>query len=160
MKNHRMYKRWLGMITRCDPDNKDKYAYRNYAGRGISVCDEWKDFQTFIDWVEKNGFKEGLSIDRINNDGNYEPDNCRFADSLTQASNRRKPADISKIPPVYNRLGYACRKKRRLLEISQTKLANTVGINQASITNFENGRNGLSSKTLDKILNALSIDVS
>lgn len=77
-----------GMKQRCNnPNNKN---YEKYGGRGIRICTEWlNDPKIFFDWAIKNGYKEGLSIDRINVNGNYEPDNCRWTDSETQCLNQR-----------------------------------------------------------------------
>lgn len=77
-----------GMKQRCNnPNNKN---YEKYGGRGIRICTEWlNDPKKFFDWAIKNGYKEGLSIDRINVNGNYEPDNCRWTDSETQCLNQR-----------------------------------------------------------------------
>ena len=83
----RFYLTWHNMIKRCtNPNNRD---YKNYGGRGISVCEEWLDIRNFIEWAELT-YSEGLSLDRINNDGNYEPNNCRWTDNSTQILNRRR----------------------------------------------------------------------
>lgn len=78
---------WHGMKDRCyNPKNK---SFHNYGGRGISVCDEWMSSDAFIEWAIENGWEEGLQLDRINTDGNYEPNNCRFVTQLENARNRR-----------------------------------------------------------------------
>ena len=77
--------------SRCyNPKNK---FFKDYGGRGIKVCDEWiKDFEMFYEWSIKNGFRKGLSIDRIDNDGDYSPENCRWVDMRTQ--NRNKKSNV------------------------------------------------------------------
>ena len=75
------------MKQRCNNPNAGKFP--QYGGRGISVCKEWSDnFLSFFSWATENGYKEGLSIDRINPDGNYEPDNCRWTTNKVQCNNK------------------------------------------------------------------------
>lgn len=88
MLNTRIYKIWEEMKCRCF--NKNYKRYHDWGGRGIKVCDEWKNsFQAFYDWSMKHGYKDNLSIDRIDNDGNYEPSNCRWATCKEQNRNKR-----------------------------------------------------------------------
>lgn len=83
-KNTPLYNIWIEMRVRCR--NK---KYERYAGRGISVCEEWdKDFMNFYNWAMANGYKKGLSIDRIDNDGNYCPENCRWVTNKVQQNNK------------------------------------------------------------------------
>ena len=75
------------MKTRCSNSKRAKYA--RYGGRGIKVCKEWEtDFQAFHDWAMDNGYEDHLSIDRINNDGDYSPENCRWITMAAQAANK------------------------------------------------------------------------
>lgn len=84
----KLFQVWNMMLTRCNPSHADKYIY--YAGRGIRVCEEWKDFSVFREWSLSNGYSQGLSIDRIDTNGDYEPNNCRWATPSQQSRNTRK----------------------------------------------------------------------
>lgn len=85
-RRKRIYDIWKGMNNRCNNPNNEKYS--RYGERGILICDEWKNFDTFYNWAINNGYQDNLSIDRINNNGNYEPNNCRWADNIIQQNNK------------------------------------------------------------------------
>ena len=86
MSNHELYGTWKAMMGRCyDKNNKRYYCY---GGRGIVVCKAWHNVKVFIDWAISHGWKSELTIDRIDNDGNYTPKNCRWATYKQQSNNK------------------------------------------------------------------------
>lgn len=81
----KLYKRWKAMNERCSPSSpKRKY----YAEKGVKVCDEWKSAENFYEWAMNNGYRDDLTLDRNDNNGNYEPNNCRWATQKQQVRNR------------------------------------------------------------------------
>lgn len=90
MSKTRIWNIYQGMVKRCN--NKEEPAYKDYGGRGITICDEWtgnEGMEKFFDWAFKNGYKDDLEIDRIDVNGNYEPSNCRWATPSQQSRNKR-----------------------------------------------------------------------
>ena len=86
IKTNRLYRIWGHIKTRCFNPNYENF--HRYGGRGITMCDEWRNnFRSFERWALCNGYHEKLSIDRINNDGNYEPSNCRWVSQSEQNKN-------------------------------------------------------------------------
>ena len=89
-----MYQIWANMKYRCN--NPTYKRYDRYGGRGIIVCDEWNDnFKDFYDWAINNGYQDDLTLDRIDNNGNYEPNNCRWATYTQQNYNRGISFDVT-----------------------------------------------------------------
>lgn len=87
-KGTRLYNIWKNMRQRCNnPKNPD---FTLYGARGVTVCEEWDDFAVFRDWAESHGYRDELTLDRIEPDGNYEPSNCRWATWREQRLNQRR----------------------------------------------------------------------
>lgn len=87
-KSHtRLHNIWVGMRNRCNDPNSRIYKY--YGGRGIKVCDEWDSYVAFENWALQNGYEKTLTIDRIENEMGYSPNNCRWVTQTEQSKNRR-----------------------------------------------------------------------
>lgn len=117
MTNTRLHEIHSGMLKRCY--NQNSKPYKNYGARGIKVCDEWKnDFKTFYDWAMINGYQDNLTIDRIDVNGNYCPENCRWVNKTTQARNTRNNHFIT-----YNNETHCLSEWAEILNISYRKLS-------------------------------------
>ena len=92
---HPVYHIWTGMMNRCY--SKCNSFYKDYGGRGITVCEEWHDVKNFCEWAEKTGYRKPLTIERINVNGNYEPSNCTWITQAEQGLNKRNTVRI-----IYN----------------------------------------------------------
>lgn len=86
-ENAALFNTWQTMKSRCENPNRTKY--KDYGGRGIKVCEEWHEASNFILWALNNGYERGLQLDRIDNDGDYCPENCRFVTPKENSRNRR-----------------------------------------------------------------------
>ena len=86
MSDTRLYRIYKHILNRCN--NKNDNRYDRYGARGITICEEWKDFNHFAEWALANGYNDKLSIDRINVNMGYSPDNCRWADAHQQSNNK------------------------------------------------------------------------
>lgn len=126
LKDHTLYRKWYGMKTRCF--NQNYQNYDRYGKRGITICDEWlNSFESFYNWAMQNGWKEGLEIDRINTDGNYEPSNCRFVKTIINNRNR----SISKL--TSNEVLDIRNTKLLIPEIKQIELAEAFKIHPSTV---------------------------
>lgn len=122
LTNTKLFKIWQNMKNRCYNKNADNYSY--YGGRGIKICNEWLyDFVCFYDWANKNGYKDGLTIDRIDGNGNYEPNNCRWANFIQQANNKVNNRILE-----YNGEKHTMAQWSRILKINNRTLS--TGINR------------------------------
>ena len=118
VRNH-LRAKWWSMVRRCTLDNDP--AWENYGGRGIRVCPEWEhDFEAYYHWAIREGYQLGDSVDREDNEGNYEPSNCRMADRKTQQRNRRGSVFLNEqldlIEEVHQRTGISIMTLRKRLQ--------------------------------------------
>lgn len=131
MARTKLYHVWQGMKARCDNPSHGSFAY--YGGRGISVYEAWLDPDVFMEWARRAGYREGLEIDRKDNDGNYEPGNCIFTTHVLNSQHRRSsklvPADIVSIRAEFPRA-----------RLTYGQFGNIYGVSGKCIENIIKGR--------------------
>lgn len=109
VKNKRLYNIWIGMRRRCLNNKRNNYKY--YGAKGIEICNEWKNnFNNFQNWALNNGYNDYLTIDRINIDNNYEPNNCRWVTKFDQNNNKNGNHKILYEGKEYNTMSSFCRE--------------------------------------------------
>lgn len=172
-KSNRLKTVWYSMRSRCY--NPNATSYENYGARGIRICDEWlNDFGEFEAWAMAAGYdpdapRGKCTIDRIDNDGNYEPSNCRWVSMSEQRRNERKPGKGRKgrFHRKYGRagdglagvFGASLRARRAEMDISQGELAKRSHTSVESIQNWENGDYMPSLRTTIKLADALGVTI-
>ena len=130
-KNTKLYISWVSMKQRIlNPNDK---AYKDYGGRGITICNEWLEFIPFKDWSLSNNYQEGLEIDRRDTNGNYEPSNCRW---VTSTENNRNKRDTKLNLEKANEIRYL----HSTGNYTQQELAEKYNINQSNISAIINNK--------------------
>lgn len=125
----RLYNIWKTMRQRClNPRNS---KYKRYGGRGITFDIEWDDFSRFSEWALNNGYRDDLTIDRVDNDGNYCPKNCRWVSVLDQQNNRSDNIAISFNGMTYNSISQFCRNKNIKYKLFHSYLRKGMSIDEA-----------------------------
>ena len=129
LTKHKIHNVWNGMKQRCY--NVNSKFYKDYGGRGITVCDAWlNSFKSFYNWCMQNGYEEGLQIDREINGGNYEPGNCRFVTAVVNSRNRRTSKLSMEIAD----------KIRTETDITYSKLGDRYGVDSTTISGVLNNK--------------------
>jgi len=127
--NTRLFRRWGGIKQRCY--QKSSISYKNYGGRGITMCEDWRNnFLAFKEWAINNGYKDELTIERIDNNGNYEPSNCTWATVKEQSVNRRTSSSFESMVSVASLIGSGK---------TNTEIAEIVGVSRRTVDRWIKG---------------------
>lgn len=134
MSGTRLHRIWKSMRTRCN--NPNCLSYKNYGGRGIKICDEWDEFLNFYNWAIYNGYSDNLTLDRIDNNSGYRPDNCRWVTVKEQCNNQRKniyvtyngkkchPKEVSELSGISFNTIYSARNVQGITDFTDFKPRN------------------------------------
>ncbi len=135
----RIHNIWNAMMYRCHKSSKHK-EFANYGGRGVSVCEEWKDYFAFKSWALNSGYADSLTLERVDNNGNYEPSNCTWIPKKEQALNRTNTVYVA----VYLPLRVVCRLYDLSYNSTRAKIKQGYDINEIiknrRIHNYEKQR--------------------
>ena len=157
----RLYRIWYGIYARCYNKSNNQYCY--YGQRGISMCDEWRnDILAFRDWAIANGYSEELTIDRIDNNGNYEPSNCRWVSMREQSNNRRSNTHLSYKGQTHTIADWSpCRIIHRKSSFSKEQKENMVQDRLSGLTYNDIAKKwGCNRHTVSEIIKELNKNIS
>lgn len=145
MKRHPLYNVWDSMRRRCL--DTSHVSFHNYGGRGVSVCPEWSDVRNFIAWAESAGWSSGLEIDRIDVNGNYCPENCRFVTHRENMQNKRStkldPSKVLEIRSLVKDGKTKAEVARRFGVSSSTAHYVSTGVTWMNVTGLESASHSL-----------------
>ena len=142
----RLKQTWKNMKYRCYGEHNSKRTQQCYQEKGIEVCDGWKNsFESFYDWAVENGYDDRLTIDRIDPDGNYCPENCRW---ITFTENRSRGISNSCLALARKRLG-----------LTQTEMAERIGVDQTTVCLWEKNKCRPNVRIIPKVAEAYHVTV-
>lgn len=133
-----VYSTWVAMKARCHNPKHDSFP--NYGGRGITVCDEWREsFEAFASWAKRNGYHADLQIDRISNDKGYSPDNCRFVSVRANHQNKRPRTRCIRTNPSLSEQDVREVRQLLALGLSQRFIGREFGVTHGTIGAIKRG---------------------
>ncbi len=121
----RMHNIWNSMMYRCSENSRHK-EYKDYGGKGICVCEDWHEYSRFKAWALSHGYKDNLTLERVDNNGNYEPNNCTWIPKSEQALNRDNTVYVAVVMPLVS----ACRLYNLSYSATRNRIKNGQNINE------------------------------